>query len=506
MQQGVRVLLRSFRFALAIGLALGLVAGGAKAQDGNLLRDGGFEGTYTNRGRADLDLPADWNMWFAESPHAEDWMNLPPSAGAYSGTQPSPHGGAQALVVNREYATFTAAVYQQVSVDPDTNVTASAYAFLRTCKIPSGANSCTSTSDSNASARIGIDPNGGTNPFDADVVWSADAAPHEEWQQMTVDATSSGSMVTLFLYSTQQWPYQVNTIYWDDAVLSLGGSGGTAADAASAPTQPPSSSAQSSERVVHVVQSGETLDSIAFAYGKTRDELLAINNIADPRIIQIGQEIIISLPPTPTPTPSPEGFELTLAATTPTLLPAIRDAAPAPVIEVTAVAGANPLDPALAKASICVTFFEDANQNRIQDGDEATLAGGQLLLTRDGAPVGQHQTGAEADPYCFSDLMPGRYDLQGVAPSGYGLTTPDQLHVSSYAGAQINVAFGAAEGVAAVAPPTAEVSSSGEATPAADPSAANNGLANNIGLIVFGVAGIVLIGGMGITMVLLRRR
>ncbi len=240
MQQGIRVLLRSFRIALVIVLAPGLLVGGVRAQDSNLLRDGGFEGTYTNRGRADLDLPADWSMWIAESPHAEDWINLPPSAVAYSGTQPSPHGGAQSLAINRGYATFTAAVYQQVSIDPDTNISASAFAFLRTCKVPSGANSCTSTSDSNAYARIGIDPNGGTNPFDADVVWSADAAPHEAWQQMSVEATSTGATVTLFLYTTQQWPDQINSIYWDDAVLSLGGTGGAAQ-----PTSPPSSNAAS---------------------------------------------------------------------------------------------------------------------------------------------------------------------------------------------------------------------------------------------------------------------
>ena len=327
MQQGVRVLLRSIRYALVIVVALGLLDGGVKAQDSNLLHDGGFEGTYTNRGRANLDLPTDWSLWFAESPHAEDWMNLPPDAAAYTGTQPSPHGGAQSLAVNKSYATFTAAVYQQVSIDPDTNLSASAFAFLRTCKINSGAETCTSTSDSNAYTRIGIDPNGGTNPFDADVVWSANAAPHETWQQMTVEATSTGSTVTLFLYATQQWAYQVNTVYWDDAVLSVGGTGAQRPPhrARRRRSRPARRAVipKPSERVVHVVQAGETLDSIAFSYGKTREELLAINNIADPRIIQIGQEIIISLPPTPTPTPSPEGFELTLAATTPTLLPAI---------------------------------------------------------------------------------------------------------------------------------------------------------------------------------------
>ena len=123
-------------------------------------------------------------------------------------------------------------------------------------------------------------------------------------------------------------------------------------------------------------------------------------------------------------------------------------------------------------------------------------------------PPDTHQTGADSDPYCFAQLMPGSYDLQGVAPSGYGLTTPDQLHVSGYAGAQINVAFGAAEGVAPVAPPHSRSLHQRRDRHAQQRIRAQRTTdsPNNIGLIVFGVAGIVLIGGMGITMVLLRRR
>ena len=46
--------------------------------------------------------------------------------------------------------------------------------------------------------------------------------------------------------------------------------------------------------------------------------------------------------------------------------------------------------------------------------------------------------------------------VEAAAPDGYGLTTPDQLRVQAYAGAQINVAFGAAQGVQTVAPPPAD--------------------------------------------------
>ena len=162
MQQGFRVLLRLSGFALLCVIIVGLLDGGASAQDGNLLRDGGFDGTYTNRGRADLNLPTDWNIWIGDAPHAEDWMNLPPGAAADSGSNPAPHGGARSLAISKSYATFSAAVYQQVTVNSGAALSASAFAFVRTCKLAQGADTCTSTTDSNATARIGIDPNGGT--------------------------------------------------------------------------------------------------------------------------------------------------------------------------------------------------------------------------------------------------------------------------------------------------------------------------------------------------------
>ncbi|HVU13799.1 MAG TPA: LysM domain-containing protein, partial [Phototrophicaceae bacterium] len=289
-----------------------LMTGWVQAQGGNLLQDGGFEGAYTSRGRADLNIPQAWSIWVADSPHTEDWMNLPPVAFPDNGPDPVPHGGAHSLNLNKDYATFTAAIYQQVSVATGSNVTGTAWAFLRTCKIPDGATKCTSSPDSNAFTRIGIDPNGGTNPFDADVVWSANATPHESWQQMTVSATATGSTITLFLYTTQQWPEQINQMYWDDASLTLGGTGGVAAAQPGAPTPAPTlpptptvpsvnaQGVRSDGAVIHVVQPGDTLDSIAYAYGVTRDDLLKLNNISDPRSIQIGQQIIVKAPPTPT--------------------------------------------------------------------------------------------------------------------------------------------------------------------------------------------------------------
>jgi LysM repeat protein len=62
--------------------------------------------------------------------------------------------------------------------------------------------------------------------------------------------------------------------------------------------------------IIYVIQAGDTLLNIAIQFDRTTEEIEAANGIADPRFLQIGQELIIPPPklspedpPTPTPTP-----------------------------------------------------------------------------------------------------------------------------------------------------------------------------------------------------------
>ena len=48
--------------------------------------------------------------------------------------------------------------------------------------------------------------------------------------------------------------------------------------------------------MVHIVQSGESLSIIAGKYGVTVEDLVSINDIADPDLIVIGQEILVPKP------------------------------------------------------------------------------------------------------------------------------------------------------------------------------------------------------------------
>lgn len=290
---------------LLITVLLAVTVLPALSQSGNLLQDGGMEGPYTNRGRADLNVPAPWGIWFTESPRTEAWMNQPPVAFPHNGPDPNPVAGAHAFNFNKGYATYTAAIYQQVAVPQGSNVVGSAYGQQKTCNPAPNTPTCGSAAESGAYMKVCIDPNGGSNPYDSDVICSANATPHDRWEQISVSATATGPTVTIFLFNTQQWPAQINTAYWDEASLSVGGAGGTAPGvpgvpaATAVPTAPPVASfvqpqpPQPDGSIVHIVQPGDTMDAIAYAYGVSRQQILDLNGLTSGRFIFAGQELKI---------------------------------------------------------------------------------------------------------------------------------------------------------------------------------------------------------------------
>ncbi len=540
---------------LVLLLLLSLLGATTSSAQGNLLRDGDFEGSYTSRGRPDLNIPADWNVWVATSPRTEAWMNLDPVGFPHNGPGPNPQSGARAINLNRGFATFTTAVYQTVAVTSGSNVIGSAYGYLRTCNPPTGFDNCGSAVESGAFMRVGIDPAGGSDPNSPSILWSNNAQPHDRWEQMTVSATAAGANVTLFIYVTQRFPAQINNAYFDNASLTGGGTGGSAPAVPGAPTPVPPPPAnvpfvvaqgeQDDGSILHTVQPGDTVDSIAVAYGVTRQDILTLNDIRDPRIIQVGQSLLIrAARPTSTgdeadATEAADAPEATEAADAPAETEAAaspeatEDSAPAESTEAPAADAtedaAQPtpapldlaalptapvrsassgdvlpaLDPAAQTGQICAIMFEDVNQNRVQDADEGLLPGGSILLVRGSEAVAEYTTDG-SEPYCFTDLAPGDTLASLAAPEGYGLTTPDQLQLRVAAGARVSLTVGAAEGVSPPVIP-ADTGAPASTTVETVAPAAANPLLDNLGLIALGGAAVVLLIGGGLAFTLRRR-
>ncbi|RMF81671.1 MAG: LysM peptidoglycan-binding domain-containing protein [Chloroflexi bacterium] len=278
------------------------------------------------------------------------------------------------------------------------------------------------------------------------------------------------------------------------------------------------------EIVTHIVEEGDTIDAIAIRYGVTREDILRRNNIEDPRLIFVGQEIVVIGPEinTPTPEPGADGggdFGPATATTDPALIvdenvflatPTITPTfAPAPVVAASQVADPAALNPAVRTGVVCVSMFQDSNRNRIHENEEFLLPDGNIIITQGETIINEYTTDGRNEPRCFDDVNTGQYSVRAQAPPGFGMTTPEQLQLEVVSGETVELLFGAAEGVAPAQPPPADdtaavVAQTDNAPPPEDVSFVDT-LIDNSGLLVFGLAVFVLVGGLGLSLIVRRR-
>lgn len=110
------------------------------------------------------------------------------------------------------------------------------------------------------------------------------------------------------------------------------------------PTAPPAAptATPTTAPLLYIVQPGDTLSGIAHAFGVSLQDLVVINDIADPNLLHVGQVLIIpaDIPPTrpahsPTPVPT--------RASLPTPLPSPTPSGP-PLVEIGQVLGSGNLE------------------------------------------------------------------------------------------------------------------------------------------------------------------
>lgn len=318
----------------------------------NLLTNGSLERPYYGQGGPTQTVPQGWNLWIGAGsptafPHTDKVQVI---------------NGEVSWNLRQGYTVFTAAGYQQVGgITVGDNYKLTANAWVYTCNDTT--NSCIipdppyrrSDPAAGASVKVGIDPTGGTNPLSADVIWGPGAAPYDQWANLSVVAEAEAPTITVFLYMSQSTGLAINNVYWDNAALvntdeepAAGGDGTSAPPPAEVPFVVPQG-VRPDGSIVHVVQEGDTLSSIAYAYSQdydvTIESIAAVNDNIQPntRFLQLGQEIII-LPPgsvdpatgqllSGTPLPAASG---TPAAETPT------GETPAPPVEPTEDGAAAP--------------------------------------------------------------------------------------------------------------------------------------------------------------------
>jgi hypothetical protein len=276
------------------------------------------------------------------------------------------------------------------------------------------------------------------------------------------------------------------------------------------------------------VGAGDTLDSIAVAYGVTRTDIMQLNNIEDARLIFVGQQLTIKETERSEEDEDDDGDSSSEGGgeaedngdegggdseeeeepePTPTPAPTSTPAPPAPVISADSGGVLPAIDPSSSTSAVCVLMFDDANQNRIQEEGESLLGGGNIALNAGAEQIGTQQTDGTSSSHCFTDLNAGDYLAVAQPPSGYGLTSPDQFQVRAQPGTTINIAFGAAQGVQPVVapPPDAGGIVSDVTAQETDTTSLADTVLGLSGFLVFGLAGLVLVAGIGAALIFRQR-
>jgi len=418
--------------------------------EGNWTRD-----TYNGIPYSEIFTPQGWVTFWSEATNPTDGRNygrpeckVIPNAAPFLGPPARVRSGNYAVMQFGFFRAIDSGLYQTVSgLTPHATVQASAYAHAWSCD--SDENSPYSCGDTfNMLFQVGIDPNGGTNPWSPNIVWAGGYSYDEYHLIGPVQAeVGDAGVVTVFLRATAKWSYKHNDAYWDDASLVYVGEVATptspppppppTATPGPSPTPRPTPTPRPDGAIVHIVEPGDTLFGIALEYGVSVEQIEALNagSIGPGNMIYTGQELVIALPSeTPTPAAPPP---------TPTLV-----ASPTP-----------------ETGSICVVAFHDRNGDMVRQPDaEEMLPNAVFSLSDATGLLGQYTTDGLSEPHCFTGLAPGAYQVTMQPPEGYVASGPSFMAVGLTGPMELPVVLGAQRGEAAEEPPEGETTAESPTT------------------------------------------
>jgi len=386
---------------------------------GNWTRD-----TFNGAQYGEIFTPEGWAAWWEEGEYGRPECKVIPNEPPFNIDPVRIYQGYYSALCFGFYRIPHAGFYQVVrNIPPASIVEAAVMAHAWSCGEDNPPLSC---GDFTAFYfRVGIDPDGDTDPFSENIVWSERYYNFDKFArvgpvQATVGITG---VATLFLEATAKWPNKHNDAYWDNARLNIVVTG-TLPTATPPPPPPPSGPIQPTATpqftptplpegsIIHTVEEGETWLGISLLYGVEPFDLLRLNAGRGNESLAVGREVVVRIGPR-------EGLAMAEVATA---LPGLPDASVQPNL------------PAGDKGTICVLAFNDANGDMFRQGadDEMALPDADIaLVDADGSLITSYRTDG-SEPYCFQDLPIGQqYIVRHTPPPGYNATVgPWQLRLS----------------------------------------------------------------------------
>lgn len=441
-------------------------------QGQNLLINPGFDDPYSQRYPA-IIVADGWTPWWVQPDSSDafpgycDYRVKPPSCQPYAvpefkGAAPFSErirSGNNAQQWFKTWSIFLAGVSQQVTgVTPGQTYQFSAYMMSWS---NDGAANYQSAGQPSMGLQLGIDPNGGTDPFSPSIIFSQSQNAFDAWNLLSVEAVAKSSTITVFVRS---WPVlalkDVN-VYLDDASLVATG---PAAPQATNPAivgpvpevtfvAPPSnvfieSTPLPNGEVWYTVQSGDTLGGIAYRHDTTVDEIKQLNNLSS-NLIKVNDKLlvkVVTVEPTATPLP-----------------PSTEPPTQAPTVAQPPTFTAIPVSITNDYGQLCVVAYNDLNKNATND-DEPGVADVEVTLNVGNTPLDGYVTTADESDHCFPQLPPGSYTVSVSSPAGFLPTTANQATVNLQSSNLVTLAFGLASTADSAAAPKSVESTDSEMT------------------------------------------
>ena len=519
----------------------------AQEQGPNILVNSGFEeGHYSQGGLSEITVPNGWRMQWLDGQafpliHDDLVANRPETVvwnangGIPAGEEMLWRDGIFTFKVFKGWAPMYAALSQDVSgleVGRRYRIIAPVFTDIYDWE----GKKVYPWDASHGRIRLGASPVGTAWLDEAGINYSPFFnSAYGQYQSYIYDFTATQSDMTIWVEMVASYPHVNNGFFTDIITMhALDATGAVpAADSGTAPQQPagptatpmPTPTPRADGAVVHVVGAADSFWSLAIQYAGTlemapADALTHIQELnGSPQFIFTGQELMIVAPRTePAPEPTPEEAASAEGE-------AEAEATPeADVAEADAAATATPIAVAIASdeetagATICISAYNDMDQDGAKGESEAPLANVIFTVSKTDGVITTYISEGINEPHCFEGLVADTYQVQFDPPANYIATSPTNWAVSLTDGVFISADFGAREATAAeVAQATANDSvnavatvdgngADATATPVAESadSADEGGFMDNIGGIAIGIAILLaLLAGAGV--VLLRR-
>ncbi len=499
----------------------------------NLLVNPGFEeGNHHQDQIAEIVVPDGWKLhWLDGVTFPGAWDNLPagrPESTVWNSQGGIPEGeeilwrdGIYTLKVFKAWTPMYAALSQDVSgleVGRRYRLVAPVYPDI--VMDYDGAKKIPPDRPDVGQVRLGAGPVGAAWRDEGAIAYSgwwtgATVSPfYQSFVTFVHDFTATQENMTVWIEFRSTYPYPNNGFFMDtiglytlDAVdpsvnnpAPAGGGGAAAVPAGPTSTPMPTPTPRADGAVVHIVQAGDTLWTIAIRYAETMGlspeealpAIMELNN--NPAFINAGQELMIVPPGQAAPV---EEEVATEEAATSDAETAVEEPTPEP----TAVPAEEPAAETSPTANaICVAAFNDTDGNGQRDLAEGLMADAAISVFRNGANVATYVTDGINEPYCFPDLEDDTYQVQIFPPADYVMTTTGSWAVAVSNGMSIAVEFGTKFDANAGAVAVADAGVAETAVPATAPATAEPASgSSNIGFIVLGAAVVlILLAGVGV--------